>query len=140
MDNRYLSTPRQAVSLPATLPQTVFPTDEDFLHLFLTCLSRKIVPVVCWCLKQKMQPAHFRFICNVNQSDQSQGQEDICLSSVTDPTQIALVSHGKMRPRTNLTAAEQDGRKLNTAASVRPQGPCFDAIFDRLLPAQSAGI
>lgn len=140
MDNRYRSTPRQAVSLPATLPQAVFPTDEDFLRLFLTCLSRKIVPVVCWCLKHKMQPAHSQCICNVNQPDLPQGRGDICLSPVTDPTQLALVSRGKMQQHTNLTAAEQDGRKLNTAVSLRPQGLCFDAVFDGLLPAQSAGV
>lgn len=111
MDNRYPSTTRQAVSLPATLPQAVLPTDEDFLRLFLTCVSRKSVPVVCWCLKQKMHPAHFHCICNVNQSGQSQGQGDICLSLVTNPPEISLVSHGKTQPCTNLTAAEQDGRK-----------------------------
>lgn len=111
MDNRYRSTPRQTVSLPATLPQAVLPTDEDFLRLFLTCVSRKVVPVVCRCLKQKMQLAHFPCVSYVNQSDQSQGQGDICLSSVADPTQISLISHIKMQPCMGLTAADQDGRK-----------------------------
>lgn len=70
--------------------------------------------VVCRCLKQKMQPADFLCACNVNnlaQSGRSRGQGDTCPGSAMDPPQLSLVSHGKMQPRANLTAAEQDGRK-----------------------------